>query len=216
MSGVRHVWRIPLIERCSGACTKFIFSLIFSPAMTTNFCPSCCANCFVDEIPSDSSKESILSLENFLPVGCVFVNLSIQKQQQICAHVHAQDGWHYFQGQTIIPHLSNSEDISLCRQIETLMRRQIITATYRAADNEALSLTLRIYLIPSDSVEKAHLDCYYQRKYLRELLLRVIKNQESWSASGLGPAEDSEKISLLPLCKVLGFFSCPITKSKLH
>ena len=159
----------------------------------SNWCPSCCAGCFVAEISSEPSNESPYSLENLLPVGCVFVKLAIEPQHLICDHTHAQDGWHYFNAHSVIPHLSVSEDISFCRQIEFLVKHRFIMATYRATYDAAMAL--RIYLIPYDlSNVQGKLRVRGEsvlapaKRYLRQLLPKIINNEEVWK--GLEPTKE--------------------------
>ena len=157
----------------------------------STWCPSCCAGCFVAEIPSEPSNESPYSLVNLLAVGSVFIKLEIEPQHLICDHIHAQDGWHYFNAHSVIPHLSDSEDISFCRQIEFLVKHRFIMATYRATHDAAMAL--RIYLIPYDlSNVQGKLRVRGEnvlapaKRYLRQLLPKIINNGEIWD--GLEPA----------------------------
>lgn len=164
----------------------------------STWCPSCCAGCFVADIPSDVPDGSPYSLENLLSVGNVFVNLGIEPQHLICDHTHAEDGWHYFNAHSIIPHLSESEDISFCRQIEFLVKHRFIMATYRAHE---VIMALRIYLIPYDlSNVQGKLRVRGEsvlapaKRYLRQLLPRIISNEEIWN--GLEPT--GKIIALIP------------------
>ena len=169
----------------------------------TSWCPSCCAGCFVAEIPSEPSNGTPYSLGNLLPVGSVFVNLAIEPQHMICDHTHAQDGWHGFNAHSIIPHLSEQEDISFCRQIEFLVKHRFIVATYRATYDAIMAL--RIYLIPYDLSNvhgklrvRAESILAPARRYLRQLLPKIINNEEIWN--GLEPT--GEIIALIPNPKV--------------
>lgn len=157
------------------------------------WCPSCCAGCFVADIPLVPSNGTPYSLDNLLPVGNVFVKLAIEPQHLICDHTHAQDGWHHFNGHSVIPHLSDPEDISFCRQIEFLMKHRFIVATYRATYDAIMAL--RIYLIPYDlsNVQgklrvRAENVLAPAKRYLRHLLPRIINNEEIWN--GLEPIGD--------------------------
>lgn len=174
------------------------FNAIISSVMST-WCPSCCAGCFVAEIPSEPSDESPYSLENLLPVGSVLIKLGIEQQHLICDHNHAQDGWHYFNAHSVIPHLSDSDDISFCRQIEFLVKHRFIMATYRATYDAAMAL--RVYLIPYDlSNVQGKLRVRGEsvlapaKRYLRQLLPKIINNEEIWN--GLEPT--GEITSLIP------------------
>ena len=156
------------------------------PSVMSFWCPSCCASCFVADIPSEPSNGTPYSLGNLLPVGCVFVNLGIEPQHLICDHTHAQDGWHNFNAHSIIPHLSDQEDISFCRQIEFLVKHQFIVATYRATHDATMAL--RIYLIPYDlpNVQgklrmRGENILAPAKRYLRQLLPRIITNEEMWN-----------------------------------
>ena len=151
------------------------------------------------EIPSESPNGSPYSLENLLSVGCVSVKLAIEPQHLICDHKHAEDGWHYFNAHSVIPHLSDSEDISFCRQIEFLVKHRFIMATYRATYDAIMAL--RIYLIPYDlSNVQGKLRVRGEsvlapaKRYLRQLLPRIINNEEIWN--GLEPTGDI--ITLIP------------------
>ena len=165
----------------------------------STWCPSCCAGCFVAEIPSEPSNESPYSLVNLLAVGSVFIKLGIEPQHLICDHIHAQDGWHYFNAHSVIPHLSDSEDISFCRQIEFLVKHRFIMATYRATHDAAMAL--RIYLIPYDlSNVQGKLRVRGEnvlapaKRYLRQLLPKIINNKDIWD--GLEPT--GEITALIP------------------
>ena len=154
------------------------------------WCPSCCANCFVAGISSEPSNGDPFSLGNLLPVGSIYVKLGIESQHLICDHTHAQDGWHNFNAHSIIPHLSNSEDISLCRQIEFLVKYRFIVTTYRAIDNASTLIALRIYFIPYDlSNVKGQLRVRAgntlapARRYLRQLLPRIMNNEDIWNGA---------------------------------
>lgn len=142
---------------------------------TSSWCPSCCPNCYVDEISSEPSN-GLYALEKLLLVGIVFVNVEIKLQHLICDHTHAQDGWHRFKARSVIPHLSDSEDISLFVGIEYLEKYMHIKATYRATHD---TMALRIYLIP---LEISHADDFQglAAKFLRQVLLRVNNNEKSW------------------------------------
>ncbi|KAF8809006.1 hypothetical protein BYT27DRAFT_7222578 [Phlegmacium glaucopus] len=165
------------------------------------WCPSCCAGCFVAEIPSESSDGSPYSLINLLPVGSVFVKLGIEPQHLICDHTHAQDGWHNFNAHSIIPHLSDPEDASFCRQIEFLVKHRFIVATYRATHDAIMAL--RIYLIPYDlSNVQGKLRVRVEniltpaKRYMRQLLPRIINNEEIWN--GLKPTAEVTALILDP------------------
>lgn len=156
------------------------------------WCPSCCASCFAAEIPSEPSNRTPYSLQNLLPVGNVFVKLGIEPQHLICDHTHAEDGWHNFNAHSIIPHLSDPEDISFSRQIEFLVKQRFIVATYRA---HGVIMALRIYLIPYDlsNVQgklrvRAENVLAPAKRYLRQLLPRIVNNGEIWN--GLEPTGD--------------------------
>jgi hypothetical protein len=167
----------------------------------STWCPSCCGGCFVAEIPSEPLDDSPYSLGNpsQLPAGCVFVKLGIEPQHLICDHTHAQDGWHNFNAHSIIPHLSESEDISFCRQIEFLVKHRFIIATYRATQDAIMAL--RIYLIPYDLSKvqgklrnRGESVLAPAKRYLRQLLPRIINNEEIWN--GLEPT--GEITALIP------------------
>jgi len=173
------------------------------PSVMSLWCPSCCAGCFVAEIPSESSNGFPYSLKNLLPVGSVFVKLEIETQHLICDHTHAQDGWHNFNAHSIIPHLCDPGDISFCRQIEFLVKHRFIMATYRASNGATMAL--RIYLIPYDlSNVQGKLRVRVEnvlapaKRYLRQLLPRIINNEEIWN--GLEPT--GEVTALIPDTKV--------------
>ena len=159
----------------------------------SSWCPSCCAGCFVAEIPSEPSKGTPYSLGNLLSVGSVSVNLGIEPQHLICDHTHAQDGWHSFNVHSIIPHLSDAEDVSFCRQIEFLVKHQFILATYRATHDAKMAL--RIYLIPCDlsNVQgklrvRGNNILAPAKRYLRQLLPKIISSEEIWN--GLQPTKE--------------------------
>lgn len=158
----------------------------------STWCPSCCGGCFVAEIPSEPFDDAPYSLGNpsILPVGNVSVKLGVEPQHLICDHTHAQDGWHNFKAHSIIPHLSDSEDISFCRQLEFLVQHRFIIATYRGTYDAAMSV--RIYLIPYDlpNLEgklRGRGDSVLApaKRYLRQLFPRIINNEEIWN--GLKP-----------------------------
>ena len=177
------------------------------------WCPSCCGSCFVAEISSEPSDGSPYSLGNLLSVGSVFVKLGIEPQHLICDHRHAQDGWHYFSAHSVIPYLSDSEDISFCRQIEFLVKHRFIMATYRATYDAAMAL--RIYLIPYDlpNVQgklrvRGESVLAPAKRYLRQLLPRIINNEEIWN--GLEPT--GEISALIPSSKACyTYIACVIT-----
>ena len=170
----------------------------------STWCPSCCANCFLNEIHSDSPTKSPFSFNDLLPVGSVFVRFKIETQHKICDHRHAQDGWHYFEDETIIQHLSDTEEISFWLQIHSLVKNRTIIVTYRAAQDSPLRLALRIYLIPSDIVKR---EGSTHGSYLRNLLARLSRSENSWN--GHEPTEDSERTLLISdhnVC-ILGSYS---------
>lgn len=155
------------------------------------------------DIAPEPQNGTPYSLSNLLPVGNVFVKLGVELQQLICDHAHAQDGWHNFNAHSIIPHLSDPEDISFCRQIEFLVKHRFIVATYRTAHDA--TMTLRIYLIPYDlsNVQgklrvRAENILAPAKRYLRHLLPRIISNDELWD--GLEPT--GEVAALIPNPKV--------------
>lgn len=165
----------------------------------TTWCPSCCAGCFVAEISPEPSNDSPYSLGNLFPVGCAFLKLAIEPQHLICDHTHAQDGWHYFNAHSIIPQLSDSEDISFCRHIEFLVKHRFIMVTYRATYDAAMAL--RIYIIPYDlSNVQGKLRVRGEsvlapaKRYLRQLLPMIVNNEEIWN--GLEPR--GEITALIP------------------
>lgn len=170
----------------------------------STWCPSCCAGCFVADISSESPNESPYSLKNLLPVGCVFVKLGIEPQHLICDHTHAQDGWHNFNAHAVVPHLSDPEDVSFCRQIEFLVKHRFIGATYRATHATA-AVALRIYLIPYDLANvqgklRVRMENVLApgKRYLRQLLPRIFNNEEIWN----GLESTGELTTLIPDPKV--------------
>ena len=177
------------------------------------WCPSCCAGCFLAEIPSEPSNGTPYSLKNLLPIGNIFVNLGIRPQHLICDHTHAEDGWHNFDAHPIIPYLASPEDISFCHQIEFLVKHRFIMATYRAT--QAATMVLRIYLIPYDlSNVQGKLWVRMEnvlapvKRYLWQLLPRVISNKKIWK--GLEPT--GEITALISNAKVYYIhFACSIT-----
>ena len=182
----------------------------------STWCPSCCAGCFVADIPPEPSNGSPYSLGNLLSVGTVIIKLPIEQQHMMCGHAHAEDGWHYFNAHAIIPYLSESEDISFCRRLEFLVKHRFIMATYRASYDAAM--TLRIYLIPYDlSNVKGKLRVRGEsvlapaKRYLRQLLPRIVNNEEMWD--GLEPS--GEITLLIPNPKACYIhIACVITNLK--
>lgn len=157
----------------------------------STWCPSCCANCFSEETHLDTQNKSQFSLIDLLPVGSVFVRLEIEAQQKVCDHRHAQDGWHYFAHETVT-HLSDPEEISLCRQINSLVEDRTIVVTYRAAQDSQLGLALRVYLIPSKLVKEGR---RRHGVYLLNLLDRLIQSENSWK--GYEPTEGVERTPMI-------------------
>jgi len=114
--------------------------------------------------------------------------------------MHAQDGWHYFKAHSIIPFLSDSEEISDCRVIESLVADRLIKCTYRATHDG--NLALRIYLIHSkftnDDEVRGEIG---SRKIFCQLIARITNNEEIWN--GLEPT--GERIALFPNFKAFLF-----------
>ncbi|KAF9484636.1 hypothetical protein BDN70DRAFT_872149 [Pholiota conissans] len=175
--------------------------------MASSWCPSCCGSCFVSSPPA-STSDSPFALRHLLALGTILVNLHVAFEHQICDHTHAEDGWHYFKGHSVVPHLSNPTDIELCQKLDYLVQGQFIAATYRS--NSIGLMDVRVYLIPYDLANiKGKLRVRKEsilnsaRMYLRNLLPQISQNTERWMGvtpmggdiSVLMPTKDSATLT---------------------
>jgi hypothetical protein len=170
--------------------------------MSSPWCTSCCGSCFVSP-PAASSSDSPYALRHLLSLGTILIKLPVEIEHRICNHTHAEDGWHHFIGTMAIPHLSDPDDIALCRALDYLVHERFIAATYRS--NAFGFMDVRIYLIPYDlsNVQgklRIRKDTILNeaRRYLRDLFPRISQDVDRWN--GLRPTDGETMI--LPPSKV--------------
>jgi hypothetical protein len=155
-------------------------------------CSSCCNSCRNRNLSRDGPGTEVgadepYSLKKLLPVGTVTFQLAARDAlQDICDHVHAEDGWHSFSGAWEMLHFANSEGKTSAHAIEFLLKHHFFSATYHAA-SDGCAIVLRIYLIPHDfSGVKGALHNRKDnvlvpgRRYLRALLPKVTQDPDIW------------------------------------
>ncbi|KAF8912126.1 hypothetical protein CPB84DRAFT_1761324 [Gymnopilus junonius] len=166
--------------------------------MSSSSCPSCCAGC-THSSPNSSRVGPPYTLQNLFGVGTIAVQVPGDLHLQFCNHVHAEDGWHNFEAQSVLPHLSNGDDIGFCQELAFLVKARFISATYRATQDGAMAV--RIYLIPYDlsngqGVLRMRKENVLNpaKRYMRSLLPRISTSLEKWK----GLEQTEEDCLLLP------------------
>ncbi|PPQ86914.1 hypothetical protein CVT25_009800 [Psilocybe cyanescens] len=139
------------------------------------------------------------SLHKLLGVGTITLPIPVAVLHQICDHEHAEDGWHPFKTESILPHLPHPEDLAFCRELHFLMKQRFVSVTYSTTMDGWI--TLRIYLIPYDlgglkgilRIRKENI-LGPARKYMRSLLPRISQDAEKWFS--MEPV--TEDVALMP------------------
>lgn len=150
-------------------------------------CPSCCASCLsgtVSRPGAVSSVENPYALANLLPAGTIQICVATH---EICSHAHAEDGWHFFEGRSLLDHLTSSEDDSFVQQLIFLVENRFISATCQLTPSRK-TLHVRIYIIPYDlanvqgklRVRDEVKVVAPARRYLKVLLPRIIQDVRQW------------------------------------
>ncbi|KAL0946491.1 hypothetical protein HGRIS_012709 [Hohenbuehelia grisea] len=135
--------------------------------------------------PIDAA-DSPFRLDQLLPIGsfCLTLGSGIDN---ICDHVHRQDGWHNYPGHELLKLVASSTDDQFCRQLTFLLENHFLAATSRLSDES--KLVTRVYLIPYDlprvhGILRNRLPTVLAtaRRYLKEVLDRVRFDKPDWSA----------------------------------
>ncbi|KAJ7772943.1 SNF2 family N-terminal domain-containing protein [Mycena maculata] len=139
----------------------------------------------------ENSSASPFSLTNFLAYGTISVCLRPDALDQLHHECQAdpmvaQDGWNGFSADLLLKSLGNTEDYSLIREMEFLIREKFLYASYWVKND---SLLIRIYLIPYDlpGVQgrlRVRTDNILgpARRYLSSLLPKISRSPDSWQA----------------------------------
>lgn len=172
-------------------------------------CQSCCANCFISASAS-TPLELPFSLRNLLAVGTIAIGLPVEKQHQVCDHTHAEDGWHSFRAEGLASLLPNAEDLTLCHELDFLIKQRFLSATYNCMISDGSRAVIRIYLIPDDlcgltSALRMRKDAVLNpaRRFLRHILPMISKNVGMWFQSPDTPTPTvAENLLFTPYEKV--------------
>lgn len=132
------------------------------------------------------------ALQHFLPAGA----LSLALKVDVHACRYHGSGWHLYAGLGETMGLVKAEDESLMRMLDFLVVHQFIAVTCRVEGWSYSSvLHLRVYLIPYDL---ANVEGKLRRRdeatvlnparnYLRQLLLKLSRDPETWNAESYVP-----------------------------
>lgn len=163
-----------------------------------HFCPPCaicctlCAtkhpqtplNCAFGN-PAEDIKQPF-ALNHLLAAGTVTIKRRPQEEPSLCDHVHADDGWHEFDGLWHSGYLPE-DDASFSKELWFLVKHDFVRATYNITSEE--TLTLRIYFVPVDlKGVKGRLHHSNRkdnilgpaRRYIRNLVPRISQNRDLW------------------------------------
>ncbi|KAI0062218.1 hypothetical protein BV25DRAFT_1885404 [Artomyces pyxidatus] len=160
-------------------------------------CKSCCLTCRFSQslgepTASPSQADDPFAVQNLIPAGTI--SLNVAWTESLCDHRHAEDNWHYFLGEALLPHLLHPDQVELCRQIDFLILHKFLAA--RCSLGASGILHCRIYVIPFDlpnvrgslrnrdefSVLKPARAC------LRNVLPRVVQDMGSWHSDDSVPS----------------------------
>lgn len=161
-------------------------------------CPSCCQDCTLPSpLLQSSSPTSPYALSKLLQAGTLALHVSSGVKDQICDHTHAEDGWHVFNAQALVPHLLDSTDAAFCHELDFLIKQRFVSITYSSVNSGQLIL-LRLYLIPydlSDVQGKLHVRketiLNPAKRYMRTLLPKITRDIDAWfGAVGVTKGKD--------------------------
>lgn len=165
---------------------------------TMSFCPPCaicCTTCAAKQLKTplthaagDPEKDPSRSfaLKNLFAAGSLTIKRAPQQEPLLCDHVHADDGWHRFNGLWHSGYLT-SDGVDLSANIGFLVKNDFIRATYNITSET--TFTLRIYFIqnnlPGVKGTLRHTNRKYKvlnsaRRYLRDLVDKVTRDAEQW------------------------------------
>ncbi|KAJ3576884.1 hypothetical protein NP233_g125 [Leucocoprinus birnbaumii] len=157
-------------------------------------CAICCTLCAEKQQPTPldhafgnptPQANNPFALNKLLAAGTLSLRRVPQSEPSLCDHVHADDGWHEFEGVWHSGYLEN-DDANLAKQLQYLVRQDFIRTTYNITGDE---LTLRIYLVPVDlrgvkgrlhHSNRGENVLSNARRYLRSLLPRLSVDKERW------------------------------------
>lgn len=150
-------------------------------------CPTCCSSCMIRVCQNTPEYNSPFSLRNFLPAGTIRVPLR-PDTQPACEHIHAQDDWHHFRPQTFLQHLTSDENVFLCQDIDFLVQKLFLAATFRCIGPATrMELTIRIYIIPWDLLgvqgalrNRTEDVLSPARRHFRSLLPKIEQDPSAW------------------------------------
>ena len=125
------------------------------------------------------------ALVNLLPAGTI--HLPVSPDESYCNHHHGEDGWHSFQGQSLLKRLVTPEDDALLRELDFLINHLFISCTYRLG-RLGNFLHIRVYLIPHDlknvqgklRIRDEATVLAPGRKFLKVLLQRIVQDDMLW------------------------------------
>lgn len=208
------------VGRKGVACTATpgrIYFPLLPPArvltLSRMLCPSCCNSCQESNHPSNNYTHNYdiknpFAIENLLASGTIRLTLAQDALfHDICDHSHSEDGWHFFRGALMAPHLLNSPENIFARELDFLVKHQFISATYRVFAHT--TVFVRIYLIPYDLRNvNGSLNLLVRRpdilrqanSCLKRLLPRIIQDLGNWegvdsaSTSALQPLICSDNV----------------------
>ena len=159
-------------------------------------CPACCSTC-TTSFPAQLTGDSHYGSANMLPAGTIEFMVTTR---HFCDHLHADDGWHPFRGDLVLPHLTHASDSSICDELEYLIKHKYILASYRH-HVAVLLIYVRIYIIPYDlpNVDGKLLlrpenIAKPARLYLKRLLPTIDKNSDKWAGRSSSPCLSTSPI----------------------
>ena len=177
--------------------------------MSKMSCISCCAAC-VDGSPTKVDVKPCFALSNMLPAGTVEIDVPTD---ELCSHIHAEDGWHTFLSASLRPHLVNTEDSQFCDELGYLIQHTFISASYRL-NTSRKSISIRIYIIPFDLpnvdgklLHRPESVLKPARQYLCRLFQMIDKSPEKWEGRSERNARQTVNshpfISTEPVCRYI-------------
>ncbi|KAI9508447.1 P-loop containing nucleoside triphosphate hydrolase protein [Russula earlei] len=164
-------------------------------------CSICCPSCASESAATRNrdSSHGPFAVQNLLPAGTLSLPIPQTNLKHICDHSHSAEGWHFFDGEALLPLLTDQESEILCRHLDFLVEHEFLIVQCKVGDSGTV-LILRVYIVPYDlpgvqgrlRIRDEASELKPARLCLRNVMPRIIQDRNLWDSHDLDPSPSSQ------------------------